>query len=95
MKRHADNFPPLRLTKAEFEALPEYSASFPTGTTPGKRWKRLDGSHDQAFIDRGGKPEWWVGEFDPADDGKGPDIRINWYRPVIRVKAPGIIRGPV
>lgn len=30
----------LALTRAEFDALPEYSFSLPTGTTPGKAWKK-------------------------------------------------------
>lgn len=79
--------PCLHLTKDEFDALLEYSASLPTGTTPGKRWKRLDGAHDQSFKARGGKPRWMIGEYDPTDDGKGKTIRINWYRPVIHVRA--------
>lgn len=53
----------LRLTHREFDDLLEYSASLPTGTTIGKRWKRLDGAHDHAFIKSGGKPRWMVGEY--------------------------------
>lgn len=81
------DLPVLRLPLHEFNALLEYSASLPTGTTPGKRWKRLDGSHDRAFIRAGGKPRWMIGEYDPNDDGKGKKIKVNWYRPVIRVPA--------
>lgn len=86
----------LRLTDREFFALPEYSTSLPTGTTPGKRWRRLDGAHDRAFIARGGKPRWQVGEYDPTAPsdadiermlkrGETPpkSIKINWYRPVL------------
>ena len=50
------DLPKLRLSPWEFGALPEYSASYPTGTVPGKRWKRLDGSHDHYFLARGGNP---------------------------------------
>ena len=57
------NFPILRLTASEFAALPDYSCSLPTGTTIGKRWRRLDGSHDRRFIASGGKPRWIVGEY--------------------------------
>ena len=57
------SLPILRLTSREFAALPEYSCSLPTGTTIGKRWKRLDGSHDQRFLASGGKPRWMVGEY--------------------------------
>ena len=59
----ADALPVLRLTPREFAALDEYSCSLPTGTTIGKRWKRLDGSHDQRFLAAGGQPRWMVGEY--------------------------------
>jgi hypothetical protein len=75
--------PKLHLTVAEFEALPEYSATFPTGQTPGKRWRRLDGAFDPTCL----KPRWMIGEYDPNYDGKAKTIRINWYAPVIRVPA--------
>lgn len=94
------DLPVLRLTPPEFRALLEYSGSLPTGTTPGKRWKRLDGVHDIAFIRRGGKPRWMIGEFDPKAPtpaeieamkkrGEKPPatIGINWYRPVICLRA--------
>lgn len=62
----------LQLTQAEFDALPEYSESLPTGTTIGKRWKRecRDG--------------WVVGEYtskEPKD--RGDVVRIQWYLPEI------------
>jgi hypothetical protein len=34
------------MTRADFDLLPEYSATFPTGVYPGKMWKRHDGAHD-------------------------------------------------
>ena len=81
--------PALRLTRAEFDALPEYSCSLPTGTAVGKRWKRHDGSFDRAFLARGGKPTWMVGEYtrevmvsdrvvvgDMPPDRKGPLINL-------------------
>ncbi|WP_152338585.1 hypothetical protein [Pseudorhizobium banfieldiae] len=76
--------PGLHLTRAEFEALDEYSATLPTGTTPGKRWRRHDGAYDPDCEN----PFWLIGEYDPDDDGKGPSIKINWYIPVISVAAP-------
>ncbi len=85
----------LHLSRAEFDALPEYSCSLPTGTTPGKRWRRHDGAHDREFIAGGGKPVWWVGEYDPFDDGKGPTIKINWYLPVIVVPGSGMVSGTI
>lgn len=58
--------PRLRLTPQQFEDLRDYSASYPTGTTPGKMWRRLDGAFDYAFIRAGGKPYWMVMQYDPA-----------------------------
>lgn len=79
--------PRLRVTASEFSQLPEYSCSYPTGTTPGKMWRREDGSHDVAYLKSGGKPVWLIGEYDPNDDGKGQTIKVNWYLPVFRVPA--------
>jgi hypothetical protein len=81
-----DKLPPLRLTRPEFEGLLEYSATLPTGTTTGKRWRRLDGAHDHAFKLLGGKPRWVIGEYGAVSkDGK--KIDIHWYRPIITVRA--------
>ncbi len=77
----------LPMTERELNSLGEYSASLPTGQTPGKRWKKHVGSYDRQFIAAGGKPFWIIGEYDPNDDGKGKTIEINWYLPVARVKA--------
>lgn len=77
------SLPPYHLTKAEFDALSEYSATLPTGTTPGKMWKRHDGAHDPACTE----PFWIIGQYDPEDDGKGPNIKINWYVPVLKLDA--------
>lgn len=75
--------PPLHLTKAEFEALDEYSATLPTGTSTLKRWKRHDGAYDPSCD----KPVWIIGEFGEIEPG-GKNIRVNWYVPVIRLDAP-------
>lgn len=45
---------PIRMTRRALNAMPEYSTSLPTGTTPGKRWRRdlwRDGT------------EWWQGRY--------------------------------
>lgn len=73
----------LLLTQSEFDALPEYSASYPTGTTPGKRWKRHDGAHDREFISRGGVPKWQVLEYDPECPDDAMTITVFTYEPVI------------
>lgn len=83
-----DSLKRLPMTQRELDELGEYSASLPTGQTPGKRWKCEVGSYDRQFIAAGGKPYWMIGEFDPNDDGKGKTIKLNWYLPVARVKAP-------
>lgn len=64
--------PDLLITKKEFEALPEYSASIPTGTTPGKRWKCScnDG-------------KWKIGEYGEIFGANSEQIKINWYNPII------------
>jgi hypothetical protein len=90
------SLPKLRLTEQQFFSLPDYSASLPTGTTPGKRWRRLDGSFDHAFIASGGKPRWQIGEYDPLapcdkeiermkrnNETPPKNIKINWYRPLL------------
>lgn len=81
--------PTISMTVREFEALPEYSSTLPTGTTPGKRWRREDGVYDRAFIARGGKPVWVVGEYDPNCPADAKTIKVSWYRPFFRVKAEG------
>lgn len=88
--------PPLRLTPREFRALPDYSGSLPTGTTPGKRWRRLDGAHDRDCKD----PCWMIGEYDPSAPTEKDiatakaaglpypkNILIFWYRPIIVIRA--------
>lgn len=81
IKGNIRDLPRLRLTESEFRALLDYSGSLPTGTTIGKRWKRLDGVYDREWVRRGGKPAWMVGEY--YDIGSETQIGIRWYRPVI------------
>lgn len=50
------------MTQATLENLPEYSLSLPTGTTPGKRWRRWQ------------NPRWWMGEYYDFGDCMG----IRW-----------------
>ncbi|MFV3077493.1 hypothetical protein [Niveispirillum fermenti] len=74
--------PVLRLAPRAFMDLLEYSSSLPTGTTPGKRWRRLDGVFDHRCT----RPRWIIGEYGaPSPDGKR--IAVNWYRPIICVRA--------
>lgn len=78
-----DRLPPLHLTKAEFDALDEYSATHPTGRTPGKRWRRHDGAYHPACS----KPFWIIGEYVELF-GRPKCTVIRWYIPVIRLDAP-------
>lgn len=75
--------PVLPLTRAEWDALLEYSFSLPTGTTPGKRWKRDLG-----------KEQWAVGEYNPDGYNADGTIEINWYLPSIDGGEAGKIEGP-
>lgn len=54
------------MNKSEFDALPEYSVSLPTGATIGKRWKRKC------------KDGWLVGEYAP--DPEPGYVQIKWKR---------------
>lgn len=83
---YVSGLPPLQITLDELERLPEYRATLPTGTTPGKRWKSEQG-WQFAMKDKLIKTRWIVGEYDPTYNGSDPTIKVNWYRPVIRVKA--------
>jgi hypothetical protein len=46
------------MTLATFRELKEYSASSPSGTYPGKMWRRHNGAWDKQFLDQGGTAEW-------------------------------------
>ncbi len=67
---HYAQLPVALLTKAELDALPEYSWSIPTGVTPGKRWKRDEN-------DGRGSKAWMLGEYQPAGKYK---CRVVWSR---------------
>lgn len=75
------------MTMAEFQDLPEYSCTLPTGTTPGKRWKRSD-VYELYAVGRQGPLCWWMGEYGAiTPDPRGarfPDrIAVNWRRVLI------------
>lgn len=86
-RAYVRSLPVLRLTPQQFVDLLDYSGTYPTGTTAGKRWRRLDGQFDHRWRAAGGKPRWIVGEYDPSGSQDGRTIKINWYRPVICVRA--------
>jgi hypothetical protein len=64
-----------------FARLDEYSCSLPTGTTPGKVWKRNSGFGRPGYGD-----EWWLGQFgEPYPEGHKHhgSIPIMWLRLVV------------
>lgn len=63
------------LSRSDFENLPEYSASVPTGVVPTKTWKRLEDG------------VWWVGRYDPILDEKLDchKVRTTFRKPVILI----------
>ncbi len=72
------------MSKAELEALPEYSTTVPTGVCAGKRWRRNQFAavrwlhFEVCGIEfRVPAPKvWWLGEYVPvADDERAFDIR--------------------
>jgi hypothetical protein len=68
------------MSRAVFEALPEYSATKPTGVYEGKMWRRHDGAFDQRFLAGGGKPEWLLCWYGLCDD---PNSVSNNYRKIL------------
>lgn len=77
--------PPLHITYAKAVALPDYSASYPTGVTIGKTWRREDGGFDHAFKAAGGVPRWRIMRYEEVD-GDEKMAKIASYRAHIRVK---------
>jgi hypothetical protein len=82
------NFPAVRLTRREFNDLPEYSWTLPTGTTIGKRWKR--NAYDLCKIPINvwclrfvfpHPPLWILGEYvEPTPDMPPDCVGIEWSR---------------
>lgn len=73
----------VRLTQAEFNALLDYSASLPTGTTIGKQWKRRNDYYDES-------KGWRLGEY---VEHPNPDlVGIRW-RDIEIVPAADVVKG--
>lgn len=93
------------MTEAEFDALLEYSCSFPTEEAVGKRWKRNANAYQQACshlhlfdgTPEPSGPDWWLGEYvlmprraDLHSSRPGPRVfRVRWSKIVIRGSWPG------
>jgi hypothetical protein len=63
------------MTTAEFDRLPEYSGSLPTGTTIGKRWKRNTNYYRESWA----APKWFIGEYTELIP-ETAQVLITWYR---------------
>ncbi|GAH84170.1 unnamed protein product [marine sediment metagenome] len=87
----------IYLTKEQFDALPEYSTSIPTGTTAGKQWKRhtyvleIKGREGRKYY-AGYVPSkeyriiedyWTMGEY---GEPEGDQVPIKWRRIVLKNK---------
>ena len=72
------NLERMRIKQQDFLALPEYSASVPTGGRIGQRWRR-----DHQWLDDQGKVQsrWYIGEW-VQDKEPGYSI-VRWYIPLI------------
>ncbi len=93
------------LTEAEFDALLEYSCSFPTEEAVGKRWKRNANVYKQQACwslhpfdgtPEPSGPDWWLGEYvlmpRRADLSNRPGPRVfgvRWSKIVVRGSRPG------
>lgn len=64
----------IMLTRKEFDDLPEYSCSLPTGTTVGKQWKRR--VPYQIRVDP--PNEWYLGEY--VETYELGQIGIEWTK---------------
>lgn len=67
---HVEGYEPDTMSRADFNALLEYSTSLPTGTTIGKKWKRQC-PHGT----------WVTGEYVPDPEPKM--VGIKWRRVVV------------
>ena len=80
---------PIVLSRDEFNALPEYSCSLPSGTIVGKRWRA--NRHSGTLYGWGparrcpAHPNWWMGEY--YDIGSETRIGIRWTRIVLADEA--------
>jgi hypothetical protein len=77
------------ISRQDYDELPEYSATAPTGVYYGKMWRRHNGAFDREFLARGGKPTWFVCQYLPHPT-KGDLCVTKMYKPffVRKVKLP-------
>ena len=78
------------LTKEQFDKLPEYSCSIPTGTTIGKKWKKNRYAFDPSARDpRTGNiiEEWYLHEYTKHSDPKMVGISTKMIVAILKQKA--------
>lgn len=61
------------LTRKEFDELPEYSCSIPTGTTIGKKWK-MSNHYMSGYVHGKTEEMWWLREYVDIGDPKNVGI---------------------
>ena len=73
------------LSTAQLRVLPEYSTSLPTGTTPGKQWRRAVRPWQTSP-----SAEWLLGEYgEPYPEGHKHHGKIPiFWREIVVVDAP-------
>ena len=71
--------PPVLLSREDFDALPEYSCTLPTGVTIGKRWKRRE-----PYGAEPANAAWFLGTY--IDVGEKDAAGVEWRR--IKIETP-------
>lgn len=75
----------ITLTQKQFDDLPEYSCSIPTGTTIGKQWKKNIYAFTN-FSDKVKRQKWFLCEYIKDDDPKMVGILYKQIVAVVRLK---------
>jgi hypothetical protein len=67
----------IRIWLDEFERLPEYSVTIPTGVCPGKTWRKRE-----PYATETAETVWWIGQYVEVPS----DLRvcaIRWFEVVL------------
>lgn len=75
-----ETLPPLPIDPQALHKLPEYNTTNPTGTIPGKRWKRDAMWHAKRRLGPG-EPMWVVCKYREIP-GRSDVIAIDYFRPI-------------
>lgn len=66
----------VHLTRAEFDALPNYSCSMPTDIAIGKAWKRAKKYNEQTDDPN----DWLVWRYEEYEEPDRVGTAIAWYK---------------